>query len=107
MDLVTVYATAASEDEAVRIAEALVAERLVACVNVLPGVTSVYRWTSEVCRDAEVAIFAKTTAERFERVAARIRELHSYETPCVVAWPAAAADADYAAWVRDAAEDRR
>ena len=104
MDLLTVYATAASEDEATRIAEALVAERLVACVNVLPSVTSVYRWKGEVCRDTEVALLAKTTADRFDRVAASIRELHSYETPCVVAWPIAAGDPDYASWVRSQAD---
>jgi periplasmic divalent cation tolerance protein len=78
MDPVFVYITAASGDEAHRIARALVEERLAACVNMLDGMTSVYRWNGAVEQASEVVLIAKTRADRFDRLAARIRELHSY-----------------------------
>jgi len=91
--------------EAERIAEALVGERLAACVNILGGVRSVYRWQGAVERADEVAMIAKTTQSLFERLAARVRALHSYVTPAIVAWPIVAGDAAYLDWI--AAETTR
>lgn len=67
------------------IASALVAERLAACVNRVPGVSSTYRWKGEVCRDTEELLLIKTTRERFEAVRDRILALHPYELPEVIA----------------------
>jgi periplasmic divalent cation tolerance protein len=96
---VSVYMTASSMEEAETIAEALVGERLAACVNILGAVRSVYRWQGAVRRDGEIALVAKTRAAMFDMLAARVRALHSYETPCIVAWPIAAGDAAYLAWL--------
>src|SRR5579859_2678509 len=96
---ISVYIVAADIDEADRIAEALVDERLAACVNILGGVRSVYRWQGAVERADEVAMIAKTAQGLFERLAARVRVLHSYDTPAIVAWPIVAGDAAYLDWI--------
>jgi periplasmic divalent cation tolerance protein len=96
---VSVYIVAADTAEAERIAEALVAERLAACVNILGGVRSVYRWQGAVERADEVAMIAKTTEVLFDPLAARVRALHSYDTPAIVAWPIVAGDAAYLDWI--------
>jgi periplasmic divalent cation tolerance protein len=85
--------------EANRIAEALVGERLAACVNILGAVRSAYRWQGTVERADEIAMIAKTTEAVFERLAARVRALHSYDTPAIVAWPIVAGDAAYLDWI--------
>ena len=95
----SIYIVAADSAEAERIAVALVEERLAACVNILGGIRSVYRWEGKVERADEVVLIAKTTANNFEPLAARVRALHSYETPAIVAWPIVAGDADYLAWI--------
>jgi periplasmic divalent cation tolerance protein len=98
-DRISVYIVAADKDEATRIAEALVAERLAACVNILGAVQSVYRWQGQVERAGEVALIAKTATALFDRLAARVRQLHSYDTPAIVAWPIVAGDAAYLDWI--------
>ena len=82
-----VYMTAASADEAERIAGDLVESRLAACVNVMAPIRSVYSWKGELCRSEEIPFIAKTDDDRFEALAARVRALHSYETPRIVALP--------------------
>jgi periplasmic divalent cation tolerance protein len=96
---ISVYIVAVDMAEAERIAEALVDERLAACVNILGGVRSVYRWHGAVERPDEIAMIAKTTQGRFEPLAARVRTLHSYDTPAIVAWPIVAGDAAYLDWI--------
>lgn len=76
-----VLSTACSRAEAERIARALVDERLAACVNLVPGLTSLYRWQGEVESAEEILLLIKTTLENLERVEAAIRRLHSYEVP--------------------------
>src|SRR5882757_8985494 len=98
-DRISVYIVAADNDEAGRIAEALVGERLAACVNILGAVRSVYRWQGQVERADEVALIAKTTANLFDSLAARVRALHSYDTPAIVAWPIVAGEAAYLDWI--------
>lgn len=98
-DKISVYIVAADADEANRIAEALVAERLAACVNILGAVRSIYRWQGQVERADEVALIAKTATALFDRLATRVRELHSYDTPAIVAWPIVAGDAAYLDWI--------
>lgn len=95
-----VYVTAADEAEARRIGRALVEENLAACVNVLPGHTAIYRWQGAIEEGPEAAFVAKTTAARFEALRARIRALHSYSLPAIVALPAAAGDVEFLDWVR-------
>ena len=100
MDLVFAYITAGSPDEAARIGRALVEERLAACVNILPGMTSIYRWEGAVETAAEAVLIAKTRADLFERLTARVRELHSYAVPCVVELRVGRGNPDYLDWLQ-------
>lgn len=101
MSAATVYAVFATAAEAERIGETVIAERLAACINILPPVRSIYRWQGEIRRGDEVAAILKTSQPTAEALIARIAELHSYEVPCVVAWPIAALPASFAAWIED------
>lgn len=101
MTLVSVYAVFANAEEAERIGRAAVEARLAACVNILGAVRSIYRWRGSVEAADEVAAIFKTGEERRDALIARIAELHSYDVPCIAAWPVAAAFPGYAAWVED------
>ena len=93
------FCTCPDAGTAERIATALVAERLAACVNILPGVRSVYRWQGAVeCAD-EVLLLAKTMPDHFERLKLRLLELHPYELPEVLAVETDHAHPDYLLWV--------
>lgn len=87
---------------AARIAAALVDDRLAACVNVLPGVESVYRWQGRVERASEVLLLIKSTRERLPALTARVVELHPYELPELVAVDIAGGLPGYLAWIADA-----
>jgi len=100
----SIYLTFPDEDTAISIARTLVEERLVACVNVLPRGTSVYRWQEKVVSEQEIVAFAKTTADKVAALSARVAALHPYDVPCVVALVIDAGSAEYLAWV--AAETR-
>ena len=91
--------TAPDEETGRRIARALVEERLAACVNVLPGVRSVYRWKGAVEEASEVLLIAKTRADRSAALASRVRALHPYELPEVVALPVTDGSRAYLRWV--------
>lgn len=101
-EIVFLYATAPDRALAAKIAERLVESRAAACVNLLPGIESVYRWQGRVERAEEVALIVKTTAAAAGFARAEIRALHPYETPAIAAWPvsAAGADPDFLAWIR-------
>lgn len=99
--VMVVLTTVGSEDDAVKLAGALVDRRLVACVNVLPGVRSIYRWQGAVQDDRELLLLAKTTASRLGEVTSALAELHPYEVPEIVALEAVSVSAAYAAWLRD------
>jgi periplasmic divalent cation tolerance protein len=101
MSFVTILTTTATEEQAEAIAEALLAEGLAACVQIA-AVRSRYVWQGAVRRDAEQLLLIKTRAELFEPVRARIRALHPYETPEIVALAIAAGDVDYLAWMAEA-----
>ncbi len=96
-----VLTTAGSDEEAERIASALVERRLAACVNVVPGVVSFYRWDGAVKRDTERLLIAKTSTERFDAVRDAIVELHSYDVPEVVMIPIRDGSAAYLDWIAD------
>lgn len=99
--VLVVLTTVANEDDAAKLAHALVERRLVACVNVLPGVRSIYRWQGTVEDDRELLLLAKTTVARLAEVTAALGELHPYEVPEIVALEAASVSQAYAAWLRD------
>jgi len=93
--------TAPSRAVARRIAKALVAERLAACVNVLGPMESIYRWKGAVEQAREVALIAKTRQGRLAALTARVAELHPYEVPCVVALPIRGGHRAFLSWVRE------
>ncbi len=95
-----VLVTAPDAEVAARLARAIVEERLAACVNVVPGVRSIYRWQGAVQDDSEVLLVMKTRADRVDALGARVRELHPHDVPEVLALAAAGGSADYLAWVR-------
>jgi periplasmic divalent cation tolerance protein len=92
----------APPDDALRIARALVERRLVACVNIVPGVTSVYRWKGDVQVDAESTMLLKTRAALVPQLTIALLELHPYDLPEVVALPLdmTAGNLAYLAWVQ-------
>jgi len=94
-----IYCTCPDRAMAERIAEALVADRLAACVNIVPGITSVYRWQGEVQHDSELLLLIKTRDECYPALEARIRELHSYEVPEIIAVPLQRGSESYLAWL--------
>lgn len=95
-----VFVTVPSHDDGQRIAEVLVGERLAACVNMIGPVRSTYRWRGEVCREEEHLLLIKTTPEGFDALEARVRALHSYEVPEVIAVTVDAGSTPYVEWVR-------
>ncbi len=97
-DAVVVYITAPSREEAGRLARALVEARLAACVNLLP-VESVYRWQGALEEAAETLLVVKTRRPRLDALAARVRELHSYTVPEMIALPVVAGWPPYLQWI--------
>lgn len=84
-----------------RIAETVVGERLAACVNIVPGLTSIYRWEGQTRRDIELLLLIKTPPAAYPRLEARIRELHPYQVPEIIALPIQAGSAAYLNWIVD------
>lgn len=99
-DALLIFCTCPDAESAARIARTLVDERLAACVNRLPGVTSVYRWQGEVHEDSEVLLLIKGRRELFELLRARLVALHPYDVPEVIALEIAAGHMPYLEWLR-------
>jgi len=100
-DNIVILSTCGSEEEGERIARALLAERLAACVNVLPGVRSFYRWKGEVEDAAECLLVIKSSRPLLGALRNAIRKSHSYEVPEVVALPIIDGAPDYLAWLHE------
>jgi len=96
---VVALSTVGSAEEADRLARALVERRLAACVNVVPGVVSHYRWQGELQRDEERLLVIKTRAERIEALRDALRELHPYELPELVAFEISDGSPEYLKWL--------
>jgi len=99
MSVISVYALFADSAEAERVGRLMVEERLAACVNILPGVHSIYRWEGSVETADEVAAIFKTSNDRADALITRIAGLHSYDVPCIATWPIDKILAPYAEWV--------
>ncbi len=93
-----IYITAKDLDEAKRIARTVIEEKLGACANIFP-ITSIYRWHGNVEEEGEYALFIKTKTELVDRLTSRVRDLHSYETPCIVSFNIDAGDQSYLSWI--------
>lgn len=97
--MLLVQVNCGSLDEAHQIAETLVAERLAAGANIISQAHSIYRWQDEVVSDPECIILVKTREALFERLADRIKQIHSYATPCIVGTPIAVGEQTYMDWL--------
>jgi len=98
-----VYVITADKKEAEKIAEILVEEKLAACANIFP-VSLIYKWDGRVQNEDEVAMFIKTRAELVDKIINRVKELHSYEIPCVVSLPIEKGYVEFLRWVDESAK---
>jgi periplasmic divalent cation tolerance protein len=101
MSEILILTTTDSSDLARAIAGALVEAGEAACVNVVSGVRSIYRWEGATCDEQEYLLLIKSSAERFEAVRTRIRQMHTYKLPEVIALPVSAGDPDYLRWLSE------
>jgi len=97
--VIFVYVTAPSFDVAEKIALTAVNENLAACGNILPGMTSIYKWQGKTEQAQEIVLILKTRAVLFEKLSARIAALHPYDVPCIVALPVSAGLPSYLSWI--------
>jgi periplasmic divalent cation tolerance protein len=100
-DLLLVFTTFASEEEAVRVVRTLVEERLVACGNLLPGARSLYRWEDQIADEREVVALLKTRKQDWTALMSRLHELHSYDTPECIAIRMASVAPKYQEWLEE------
>ncbi len=99
-EFVFIYTPLPSKEAAEVLAEALVAARLAACVNIYPGVISVYEWKGSVQKEAEVVAFIKTTRALADEVVAAARKLHPYDVPAFLVLPIESGNDEYLRWAR-------
>ncbi len=99
MDNIVVLITAPNEDEASKIARALVEARLAACVNIMRNIRSIYSWQGKIEDEAEALMIAKTQRSLFNSLSAKVKELHSYTVPEIIAIPIVEGSTDYINWL--------
>ncbi|MBL6933884.1 MAG: divalent-cation tolerance protein CutA [Alphaproteobacteria bacterium] len=99
MEFRFIYITAGSQAEARKIATTLVEERLAGCANIIPGMRSIYRWEGKIEEAEETVLIAKTVKDRVPALIARVRELHSYDCPCVVSLVVEDGNLEYLGWL--------
>jgi len=107
MDHFLVITTCPDADSAERLARHLVETRLAACVNILPGIRSVYQWKGELATDVEQLLLVKTRRDVYPQVEAAIRAKHPYELPEVIAVPLAQGSGDYLAWINSVLDHKQ
>ena len=101
MEFIVVYITAPNEAEAAKIAKTLVNEKLAACVNIVKSIRSIYSWQGKIEDDSEVLMIVKTRKELFGRLKDRVKELHNYTVPEIIALPIIEGSEDYLNWVKE------
>ncbi len=99
MNEILVMSTADTLELAQKIASALVQSSEAACVNIVPGIRSIYRWEGKVCDEGEILLLIKSSSEKFEAIKSRIRLLHTYQLPEIIAVPIVAGDSAYLRWL--------
>ena len=94
-----IYVTTANRDEALIIARKLVNIRLAACANIITGTTSIFHWEGKVCEEEEVTLILKTRDDHVERLVKKVKNMHSYDCPCIVSLPISGGNADFLNWI--------
>ena len=105
-DTIIVFVTAAHKEEAEGIARVLLQERLVACVNILSGVRSLFWWEGKIDEAQETLMLMKTTRDKFSGLSERVQSLHSYEVPEIIAVPIQTGEETYLKWVEESVKER-
>ena len=103
-ELVIIFITAASEQEAASISKALVEEGLIACANIIPQIRSLYRWEGKIWDEREWLLTIKTKRDRFDDLEKHIKSLHSYSAPEIIALPVVEGSSSYLKWVEEMTE---
>ena len=98
---IVIFVTAEDRQQADKIAEKLVADKLIACANVVPGIQSIFRWKGKVDRAQEVLLILKSRRRHFPKIIKTVQALHSYEVPEVIALPIIEGNKDYLKWLTD------
>ena len=88
-----------------KLADLLISKNLAACVNILDGMRSIYRWEGRIEEAAEAVLLIKTEQARTQAVIDKVKELHSYSCPCVAIWPLSAGNPEYLDWIRRESRD--
>ena len=101
MKAIVMVTTVGNEEEGNDLARELVARRQAACVNMVPGIKSFYRWQGKVCHDGEYMLIIKTRRNEYDAVSDTIRELHSYDLPEILAFDIAQGDPKFLEWIRN------
>lgn len=96
---IVVLITVSSPEEGEKIAKALLEKRVAACVNIIPGIRSIYRWEGKICDGREMLLVAKTTGALFEKLEKEVKSLHSYKVPEIIALPIIRGSDDYLSWI--------
>src|SRR5262249_39898691 len=99
MRAIVVVTTVGTEEQANLIVREIVVRRQAACVNILPGVRSIYRWKGKICKDGELMLLVKTLDRELDGVMATIRELHSYELPEILSFQVSRGEPNFLAWI--------
>jgi periplasmic divalent cation tolerance protein len=101
MPAIVVFLTAGTEEQATLLAEQLVDRRLAGCVNIVPGIRSIYRWQGKICRDSEWLLLVKTLDSKYQALEAAVRELHGYELPEILALSVHRGEKNYLRWIEE------
>jgi periplasmic divalent cation tolerance protein len=96
-----VYITTKDKQQARLIGKTLVEERLAACVNIIDGMQSIYWWEGAINEDNEAILIAKTRNSLLEKLTDRVKSLHTYTCPCIVAIPISGGNTDYLGWIKE------
>ena len=104
MRAIVVVTSVGTEEQAYLIAREIVARRHAACVNIVPGVRSIYRWKGKICKDGELLLIIKTLEGEFEGVEATIKELHSYELPEILAFNVTRGEKSFLGWISNSVD---
>ena len=98
---IIIFITAPSDEEAKKIATTLVNEKLVACVNIIPKIHSIYWWENKVCQEDELMLIAKSTQSLFPSIMDRVKSLHSYKVPEILSFPLSEGLPEYLNWIEE------
>ncbi|NLP02055.1 MAG: divalent-cation tolerance protein CutA [Fibrobacter sp.] len=101
MEAILTYITTKDKQQARLIGKTLVEERLAACVNIIDGMQSIYWWEGAISEDNEAILIAKTRNSLLEKLTNRVKSLHTYTCPCIIAIPISGGNRDYLGWIKE------